>query len=148
SPQSFSKLRAGFRRVVRIQNRGHDTNASGSGGDHIVEVRKVDPANGKPGTTYICGCPADVIERNRFCSRFGARGIDGTNGDIIRPGREGALGLSWRMRRQANSYFALRTSHCRHMLVSSIEEVLLPQVAELGADLVGNVEMIVDDQAN
>jgi hypothetical protein len=60
---------------------------------HGVEGLQIDAANRKPRHGRVRRRPADVVERHGLGGRLGAGGIDGPDGDVIRPGVERALRL-------------------------------------------------------
>jgi len=79
--------------VRSIENGGDGADSGGSGGEDLVEVIQVYAADGKPGDGNVGGGPANVVECDGLSGGFRAGGEDGTDGDVVRAGGDGALGL-------------------------------------------------------
>ena len=64
-----------------------------SGRQHFINVLEVYSTNGEPRNRDIDRRPAHIIESDWSGGGLGARGEDGTDGDVVRTSRDGALRL-------------------------------------------------------
>ena len=87
------EFRSGGGDVLRVEDGRDDTDAGRSGFEDGIEVFQGDAADGEPGNGHVGRGPADVVERDGGTPRFGARGKNGSDGDVVRSGGDGAYGL-------------------------------------------------------
>lgn len=155
--QSLFKFAAGFGHVRCIKNGGNNANPARPGSDDFVEILQIDSADGEPRDFYIGRRPADVIEGDRLGRRLGWRRENRANGDVSRFSSDGAPGLSRRVsgKTDANAERGTRNAEQRLWIPRSAfrvprfpKEILLAEMAEFRADLLGDVQMVVDDQAD
>lgn len=134
------------RDVRRVQNRGDDANPSRAGSDYRVEVFQVNAADGEPGDRHVCRRPTDIIERDGLRLWFGARGKHRADGDVIRRGAEGALGLVGRVGAEAEAQLRGTTGDLGGGAKTGGEEVFLSEMAARHAELEGELGMVIKDK--
>ena len=93
SGQMVFKFATGCGDIIGIENGGNDADPLRTGSEHFVNVTEIDAADGEPGDSHICGCPADVIEGNRCGAWFCTGGINRADGDVIGARGDGFAGL-------------------------------------------------------
>src|SRR6266446_5260026 len=111
--------------IRSIQDGRNNTDSLCSSLQNVVQILEVNPADGEPWYFYIGGSPADVLQRDGFRIRFGAGGINRTNGNVSCTRRHRPLGLFRRMGTETDWDGARRFSGRQ----PAFEKILLPQMA-------------------
>ncbi len=145
--QFFAKFRAGIGNVHRVENGRDNTNAPRARHQHVIQGLKIDPTYGKPRNGHLRRRPPDVVKRHRLGGRFGAGGVNRSDGNVIRPGFERALRLRGSVSGQTNQGPDSGVLDLGNMGVAGVEKIFLPQMADVSPDFTRDVQMIIDDKA-
>ena len=100
-----------------------------SGRQHFINVLEVYSTNGEPRNRDIDRRPAHIIESDWSGGGLGARGEDGTDGDVVRTSRDGALRLLRGMCAETKLDFSRATGDLRRQSETGLKKIFLPEMA-------------------
>jgi len=142
------ELKARIRNVWGLEDRGHDTNPARAGLQNAAEIAQVDSANCEPGQRQIVGRPPDKLQRHRFRGWFGPGSEHRADGYIVRSGRDGTVRLAGGVAAKAKSQRIPKRWPGGAMHMARLKEIFLAQMANLGADRLGEFRKVIDYKPN
>lgn len=153
--EALAEGAAGLGDVGGIENGGDHADAAGAGVEDGLEVVEGDAADGEPGGgREVLSGPTDVIEGNGGATGFGGGGEDGADGDVGGAGVHGALGLVGGMTAEADAQGMGCGVGVQGLEVggevgmAGVEEILLSEVGQGGAEAEGDLGVIIEDEMN
>ena len=139
-------MAAGFGGVGGVEDGPDGADARGPGFEDFLQVAPIDSTYGEPRYGDVGRRPARIIQRHGYGAWLGRGGINGADGDVGRAGGKRAERLGGRMGAKTQQ------GTCREKLrgigPTSIEEILLAQMAQFSADFARDIPMIVYDQTD